>query len=120
MQKVAIAADGPLVATHFGQCREYLLADVDGGEVKQQVRIASPEHSSCTLPGYLANLGVSCVVAGGMGVRAQQCFAQNGIQVVVGVSGTVNDALNAWLRGALVGGESSCDHSGCGHGHHGG
>lgn len=120
MQKLAIAADGPLVAAHFGHCREYLIADVDEGTVRQQVRIPSPEHSPGMLPRYLANLGVTCVLAGGMGSRAQDAFAQNGIQVVVGVSGPVNDASDAWLRGALQGGESSCNHSGCGHGHHGG
>jgi predicted Fe-Mo cluster-binding NifX family protein len=53
---------------------------------------------------------VECIVAGGMGPRAHGLFAERGIKTIVGVSGSVADALNALARGELEGGESMCDH----------
>jgi predicted Fe-Mo cluster-binding NifX family protein len=43
-----------------------------------------PLHEPGVLPRWLSEMGATTIIAGGMGVRAQQLFAQNNIQVVVG------------------------------------
>jgi predicted Fe-Mo cluster-binding NifX family protein len=51
------------------------------------------------------------VIAGGMGQRAQQLFAQSGIQVLVGAPvGTPEDLVGAYLDGSLKPGQNTCDH----------
>jgi ATP-binding protein involved in chromosome partitioning len=51
------------------------------------------------------------IIAGGMGRRAQQLFAQNGITVVVGAPAeTPEQLVSAYLSGTLETGGNLCDH----------
>ena len=55
--------------------------------------------------------GAEVIIAGGMGMRAQQLFAQNDITVVVGASGEQPEQLvAAYLNGTLETGDNVCDH----------
>jgi len=108
--KVAIATDGGHVAQHFGRCPEYTFFEVEDGEVKSRMVVPNPGHQPGFLPGYLARLGVSCIIAGGMGPRAQALFADNNIETVTGVTGRVDDVIDDYAGGTLSGGESLCEH----------
>ncbi|HUV04741.1 MAG TPA: NifB/NifX family molybdenum-iron cluster-binding protein [Armatimonadota bacterium] len=112
--KIAIANDGGYVSSHFGHCAEYELFSVENGRVVSKLSVPTPAHEPCVLPEYLARMGVDCVIAGGMGARAQQSFESHGIELVLGVQGTIGDVLQAYLAGTLAGGESACSHSGHG------
>lgn len=115
--KVAVASEGNLVSQHFGHCPEYTLFTVENGNIISKTVIPNPGHQPGFLPGYLSNLGVSCIIAGGMGPRAQELFSQHNIDTVLGVAGPVDDVIRAYLQGTLEPGESSCDHGGSGHHH---
>jgi predicted Fe-Mo cluster-binding NifX family protein len=108
--RVAISTDGDQVAPHFGRCEAYTIADIEDGAITDQQRIPNPGHSPGFLPGYLAERGVGCIVAGGMGPRAQVLFDEQKIATIVGVSGTVAEALAALAKDELRGGESLCEH----------
>jgi predicted Fe-Mo cluster-binding NifX family protein len=108
--RVAVSTDGDMVAAHFGRCEAYTLADIEEAKVVKSETIANPGHEPGFLPGYLAERGVNCIVAGGMGPRAHGLFAEKQIETIVGVSGSVAAALEALARGELKGGESTCDH----------
>lgn len=109
--KIAIATEGEHVAQHFGHCAEYTLIELEGNRVTGKEVIANPGHQPGFLPGYLARYGVSCIIAGGMGQRAQQLFAGQGIETVIGVTGTVEKVIADCQAGKLQSGESLCDHS---------
>jgi predicted Fe-Mo cluster-binding NifX family protein len=109
--RLAIATDGDAVAGHFGHCQSYTIIDIAAGKVQKSELIANPGHEPGFLPGYLAERGVNCIVAGGMGARAQMLFAQHGIETIVGVAGTIEETVQAFLRGELESGESSCSHT---------
>ncbi|MGC8833505.1 MAG: NifB/NifX family molybdenum-iron cluster-binding protein [Armatimonadota bacterium] len=115
MEKLAVAADGNAVSAHFGHCSQYVLVEAEGGKVLNRTTINNPGHEPGKLPRYLAELGVTCVVAGGMGPRAQQNFAAYGISAVVGITGTVEEAVQAWLSGKLSGGDNTCGRTDHGH-----
>lgn len=108
--KIALATDGAVVSPHFGHCSEFTIATVDSGEVIHTTLVPNPEHQPGFLPEYLSKMGVSCIIAGGMGPRAQQLFEARGIKTVVGASGTMTEVLQAYLAGTLQVGESACDH----------
>lgn len=114
--KIAIANDEGYVSSHFGHCAEYVLFTVEEGKVTSRVAVPTPPHEPGMLPGYLAKLDVDCVIAGGMGMRAQQNFESHGIEVVLGVQGPIDQVLTSCLSGELAGGESTCSHgeSACG------
>lgn len=63
------------------------------------------------LPRWLSEKDVSTVIAGGMGVRAQNLFAEQNIDVLVGAPAESPDELvNALLTGTLITGKNACDH----------
>jgi len=90
--KYAVPMSGGAVATHFGHCEQFALIDVD--EEKKQ-----------------SEKGVSLVIAGGMGSRAQNLFQQNRIGVVIGsMEKDPEKAVMSYLNGELTTGGNICDH----------
>ena len=67
-------------------------------------------HTNRVCCRMLAEKGVNVVIAGGMGSRAQDLFAQRDIQVITGASGSIDDALTAFIQGNLKTGPNVCDH----------
>ena len=110
--KLAIAQSGHEVATHFGRCPHYGLVVVEDGRVISHETIDNPGHEPGFLPGYLAERGVECIIAGGMGPRARDLFIEQGIEVIVGVTGLVDETITAYLDGQLTAGNSLCEHEG--------
>jgi predicted Fe-Mo cluster-binding NifX family protein len=108
--RTAISTDGDQVAAHFGRCQAYTIIEIADGSVRSRQVLANPGHEPGFLPGYLAERGVTCIVAGGMGPRAQTLFGQHGIETIVGVTGGIEETIQALLRGELQSGESTCHH----------
>lgn len=111
--RYAIPVSGGMVSAHFGHCEQFAIIDVDeeSKQILKKELVTSPGHEPGFLPQWLAEEGVSVVLAGGMGSRAQGLFAQNNIEVVVGV--LENDperAILSYLNGALDTGGNICDH----------
>ena len=70
-----------------------------------------PPHEPGVLPRWLHEQGVGTVIAGGMGMRAQQIFAQYDIAVVTGApAGEPTEVVQQWLAGQLATGDNVCDH----------
>jgi len=105
-------ADGKL-SMHFGHCERFALIDVDpkAKTILGKQELQAPEHEPGLLPRWLAEHGAQLIIAGGMGTRAQNLFAQNGIEVVVGASAQSPEALvSSYLEGTLQAGQNVCDH----------
>ena len=109
--RIAISADDrngldSVVSPHFGRCPHYVLADVEGQEVKAVSTVDNPHyghHSPGVVPGFIHSQGVDVMLTGGMGRRAIAFFDQFGIEAVTGASGTVRYALERYLGGQLRG-----------------
>jgi len=111
--RYAIPVSGDMVSTHFGHCEHFALIDVDEQkkEIVRKELVPSPGHQPGLLPQWLAEAGVSVVIAGGMGSRAQSLFQQNHIKVIIGVleSDPERVVMN-YLNGTLATGDNICDH----------
>jgi len=111
--KIAIpCAEGEL-CMHFGHCQQFALVDVDeeAKTVTGTTMLTPPAHEPGVLPRWLAEQGATLVIAGGMGMRAQQIFGANGIEVLTGASPAAPEAVaKAYLAGSLASGPNACDH----------
>lgn len=111
--RVAVPVTDGKVAAHFGHCSHFALFDVDEATraiVKRKV-VPSPGHEPGFLPAWLAEEGVSVVIASGMGSRARAIFNDNRIEVVVGVlRDDPEEAVLDYLKGELATGGNICDH----------
>lgn len=111
--RIAIPVSNGRLCPHFGHCEQFALIDVDetARQAKQTVLLTPPPHEPGVLPRWLHEQGADIIIAGGMGQRAQQSFANNGVKVVVGaVSETPENIVHAYLNGTLVSGQNLCDH----------
>jgi len=105
-------AEGNL-AMHFGHCEKFAIVDADEttGTVNGTKEMTPPPHEPGVLPRWLAEQGVTLIIAGGMGRRAQDLFSQQGIKSIVGAPVASPEALvKAFLDGTLESGENLCDH----------
>ena len=103
-------AEGKLTA-HFGHCQEFALVEVEDNEVKKTETLVPPPHEPGVLPKWLHDLGTNVIIAGGMGGRALDLFAQNDIKVVVGASALAPEELvKQYLNNTLQAGGNVCDH----------
>ena len=114
--KLAISTDSEMVSEHFGRCPEFTIVEIkDDKGVKKEI-IPNPGHTTGFIPKFLHGKGVDCIVAGGMGWRAEGFFKEFGIETIVDVSGEVDDVIEKFIKGDLKGGESMC-HPGAGKGY---
>ena len=113
LMKIAIPVAEGKLAMHFGHCEEFALIDVDTEKktIIGQEMIVPPPHEPGLLPPWLAERGAKVIIAGGMGARAQQLFAQQGIEVRIGAPADDLQAIvHAFLDGSLKTGPNVCDH----------
>ena len=110
--KIAIPLAAGLLSPHFGHCEQFAIVEVDAHHnTVRQTYLEPPAHEPGALPRWLSGLGADVILAGGMGRRAQQLFAESGVDVVVGVPvGTVEELVSAYLAKTLVQGQNLCDH----------
>lgn len=111
--RIAIPVTDGKLSAHFGHCQQFTIidADTDTKNIKSQELVNSPGHEPGLLPNWLAGLHVELIIAGGMGRRAQQLFAQSGIDVVVGAAdNTPQELASQYLAGQLQTGQNICDH----------
>ncbi len=107
--KVAISTDGDLVSAHFGRCPSYTILDIESDKVTKKEIIDNPGHQPGSIPQFLHEKGVKCIICGGMGARATGFFGELNIQAIVGITGKIDDVIKELLKGTLKSGESFCN-----------
>lgn len=102
------------VCAHFGQCKFFLLADIDKEkkaitETRIVPNTAQHGGGGCVAVDEILKYEVTHVIAGGMGMGAQQKFAQAGVEVF-GYSGSVKKAIDDLLNNELGGLDACKEH----------
>jgi predicted Fe-Mo cluster-binding NifX family protein len=113
MKKIAVSSDDGRVAAHFGHCLGFEVLEVDEASrvVLSRKRHPAPAHEPGRIPRWLKELGVNVVLTGRMGKKALELFEELGMEAVVGVPSVgVDEAIQAYLKDALVLKENLCDH----------
>jgi ATP-binding protein involved in chromosome partitioning len=111
--RYAVPVSSGGLSAHFGHCEQFALIDIDEEKktILKKVLVPSPGHQPGLLPEWLAEQGVSVVIAGGMGSRAQSLFQQNRIGVIIGaLEADPEKAVLNHLNGMLATGDNICDH----------
>ncbi len=110
--KFAVPTNQGKLCQHFGHCEAFALIVTDkDGTIVDETYVTPPPHEPGLLPPWLSHQGVNCIIAGGMGSRAQQLFAEQGVQVVTGAQGEYpKEVVSQYLRGTLQTGANTCDH----------
>ncbi len=100
------------VSMHFGQCSHFLIAEIENGEiVESKVVPNNSEHGSggCVAVDAILQHDITHVIAGGMGMGAQEKFAAANVKVF-GFTGPVNVGIENLLKNELSGLGACKDH----------
>ena len=106
--KIAISTDSDEVCAHFGRAPQFTFITIEDNELVEKKVLSNPGHTVGSIPKLINEQGAKCIIAGGMGHRAVGFFNQYGIEVIMGVTGKINDVIKKILDGTLEGGESLC------------
>lgn len=119
--KIAVPVHNGMIDGHFGHCEGFSVFTVgEGSALVAEESVKSPAGCGCksNIASILSGMGVTHLIAGGMGEGAVRTLSANGISVIRGVSGPARAAAEALARGTLADSGENC--SGHDHGHQGG
>ena len=111
-KKVAVPVDNNgILDGHFGHCKFFAIFTIDAEKIAETEQVTPPPHEPGVLPKWLADKGVTDVLAGGMGNRAIQIFNQNNVNVFVGAPKLqANELVNGFLNNTIDFNANYCDH----------
>jgi len=110
-RKIAIPLENGRLCSHFGHCQEFALIDAENNLIFGETVITPPPHEPGVLPAWLAEKGVTDVIAGGIGQRAIDLFNQQKINVFVGAQIKSHTELaKDLIMDRLAAGANYCDH----------
>lgn len=106
--KIAVAADDRVIAGHFGLCQDYIVFNAEDGKITGEEVHKNPGHADgMTPPLFIAGLGVDAAIGGTVAPHALKVMQDAGVDVVLGASGGVKEAVEAYLAGTLKMDESA-------------
>ncbi len=108
MIKIAVASEGEMVAGHFGHCENFWIFETRDNQIVKKESIPNPGHRPGFLPNFLNDMNVKVIISGGMGGGAIEIFNEKGIRVIVGATGSAQEAAERYLQGDLKSTGSVC------------
>ena len=106
--KIAVTSKGEgldsPVDQRFGRARGFIIADVDSGElewVDNEQNLNAAQGAGIQAAENVSRHGVAYVVTGHCGPKAFRTLAAAGIEVIIGVDGTVGGAVEKFKAGEL-------------------
>lgn len=114
--KIAVTYDEGQVWQHFGKTQNFKVYEALNGEITGSAVIDTGGASHGALAAFLSQQGIDVVVCGGVGAPMVEKLEVMGMQVVPGVSGNADEAVQAFLAGKFKG-DRTAIHEGCHHNH---
>ena len=109
--RIAVTYENGEIGQHFGRTEQFKVYEVENGAVQNSQVIGTDGYGHGALAGFLRNAGVDVLICGGIGMGARYALQEAGIELLPGVSGDADQALQAWLAGSLeYDPEAACHH----------
>lgn len=99
--KIAVTYDNGMIFQHFGHTQYFKVYDVEDSKIVSSQVIDTEGNGHEALAAFLFSGNVDILICGGIGGGAQMALRQAGIKLYGGVSGSADDAVKAFLEGAL-------------------
>jgi predicted Fe-Mo cluster-binding NifX family protein len=110
-KKIAIPLENGVLCAHFGHCQQFSIVEIVNNIVVETKEITPPEHVPGLYPRWVAQFGVTDVIAGGIGQQAIDLFKEQGINVFAGAPvKTAIELVYAFLSESLELSANYCNH----------
>jgi len=111
--RFALPVDNGKLSDKFGKAGQFVLISTRQGAIVAQETVPTPPHEPGGIPEWLDELGVTHVIAAGLGEKAQKLLIHKGIEVLAGApQGDPEDLVKQYLQKTLSPGANV--HPGCG------
>ena len=90
-----------VVGEHFGRVPTYTIIDLETEDIRIIPNTSHHMSGSGYPPEMMHREGVNVMICQGLGKRAIDMFASFGIEVYIGASGKVREAVDAFKKGML-------------------
>jgi len=104
----AISTKKDRVAQHFGRAPQYTFITVEENKLIKKTVLTNPGHYTGNIPKFIKAQGADVIISGGMGPKAVTFFKKFEIEVIVGISGGINDLIQEILKGNLRSYDNLC------------
>ena len=84
VMKFAVPVDHGKLSEKFGQAAQFAILEVRDGSVGARQLLPTPPHEPGGIPEWLDDLGVTHVIAGSLGEKAQKLLTHKGMEVIAG------------------------------------
>jgi len=116
--KIAVTYANGEIFQHFGHTEQFKLYTIEDGKIVSSEVVDTNGSGHGALAIFLIAHGADTLICGGIGGGAQTALARAGIHLYGGVSGSADDAVNAYLAGSLAyDPDARCSHHDHGEGH---
>lgn len=130
--RIAVTYAEGEIFQHFGHTQQFKIYDVQDGNIIASEVVDTNGSGHGALAGFLSVLNMDVLICGGIGGGAQVALANANIKLYGGVSGSADEAVEAFIAGILNYNpnvkcnhhdghhlhEGSCGSHGCGSNHH--
>jgi len=106
--KVAIPRYEGRISPRFGFTQDILIVDLENGKIQSRESIPVERYLPGEIPDLLFQKGVRVVLTGGINLQFQDMFRERGIEVIWGLIGTPEEALEAFFMGKIESGVGRC------------
>ena len=108
---IAIPMEDGVLCAHFGHCKYFAVATVVNNQITEMKELTPPEHESGVYPSWVASLGVTDVIAGGIGQKAITLLNNQNINVFVGAPLlSAKEIVENFLEDKLTLNANYCNH----------
>lgn len=108
--RIAVTYDNGNIFQHFGHTESFKIYETEEGKIVSSEVIGSEGSGHGALAGLLDKNGIDVLICGGIGNGAIDALNDAGIEVYAGISGSTDEAVNAFLAGELVPSGANCSH----------
>ncbi|MFA5100506.1 MAG: NifB/NifX family molybdenum-iron cluster-binding protein [Candidatus Omnitrophota bacterium] len=111
--KICITSQGKTldseVDSRFGRCKNFIIVDTetDAFEVLENAHATFQGGAGIQSAQFVASKGVKAILTGNVGPNAFQTLNAAGIEIYVGVSGIVSEAVKQYKTGKLTAAKDS-------------
>jgi len=117
--KIAVTYENGEVFQHFGRTQQFKVYETNGDKIVSSKVIGNEGLSHGALGEILMREKVEVFICGGIGGGAREMIASRGIELIPGVQGDADKAVEAYLAGTLeYDPDTECHHHGTHQCHH--
>ena len=101
IMRVAVTYENGEIFQHFGHTEQFKVYDIDGGKIISSQVVDTNGNGHGALAGVLSALKADVLICGGIGGGAQMALSAAGIKLYAGISGSADEAVEAFAEGKL-------------------